>query len=243
MAKLNKRSIKREGSQTETRRERKPRASARPDILRVFARLVAERGYSDTSIANVADALGLSKGTIGFHFGSKEALLRSLTNSYMRRRLEEAFHVCARLSSPTEQLCGMIYALLAVIETTVNLAHTFRREFIRFKGHLADSGLRELRGSYFGLVHQIVRRGMVFGEFRKDDLQIVAMQVFGMCNYAWTWLRVDGERTIEEIAETFCSTLIAGLRAPGAEPLNGSGVQTIMRSAIEAVLSAPNRKL
>jgi AcrR family transcriptional regulator len=223
-------------------RERKARRSARPDILRVFARLVAEQGYSETSIANVADELTLSKGTIAFHFGSKEALLRSLIDSYMRRRLDEAYFICSRLSVPTEQLCGMIYALLAINRDDRDSTHTFLREFIRFKDRSANAGLRELRGSYFALVHEIVRRGMLFGDFRKDDSRMVTLQIFGMCNYAWTWLRVDGERSIEDIAETFCNTIISGLRATpaAADELN---IHDVMVKVIDVVLAAPDRSL
>lgn len=223
--------------------ERKPRPNAKADILRVFASLVAEKGYSEASIANVAEPLGLSKGTVAFHFGSKEAMLRSLTDSYMRRRLEEAFHVLSRLSTPTEQLCGMVYALLSVNRDDRDSARTFRREFIRFKNSTSDTGLRELRGSYFAIVHGIVRRGMESGDFRDQDSRIVTMQIFGMCNYAWTWLNLDGERSIEDIATTFCATLIGGLRNPGdaqAQPLE---LEQTMARAVEAVLSAPNRTL
>ena len=55
---------------------RSPRASSRDAILRVFAEHVADRGYADTSLADIATELDLSKGTIVHHFGSKETLLR-----------------------------------------------------------------------------------------------------------------------------------------------------------------------
>src|SRR5208282_6387102 len=44
------------------------RNNAREDILRVFAEMVARNGYAETSIGDVAAALGLSKGTVVYHF-------------------------------------------------------------------------------------------------------------------------------------------------------------------------------
>lgn len=38
---------------------------------------LAKRGYSDTTLANVADGAGLSRGIVNFHFESKEKLLVS----------------------------------------------------------------------------------------------------------------------------------------------------------------------
>ena len=62
---------------------RNARASA-ADILRCFTELVAERGYDEVSVRDVAEALEISKGTILHHFGTKEAMLEQMHNDYMR---------------------------------------------------------------------------------------------------------------------------------------------------------------
>ena len=46
--------------------------------------MVAERGYDEVSVRDVAEALDISKGTILHHFGSKESLLEQLHSDYMR---------------------------------------------------------------------------------------------------------------------------------------------------------------
>ena len=71
-------------------RARSPRASSRDAILRVFAEHVADRGYADTSLGDIAAELNLSKGTIVHHFGTKEALLREVHVAYFGRRFAEA---------------------------------------------------------------------------------------------------------------------------------------------------------
>ena len=40
------------------------RTSSKPEILRVFARHVADLGYDEVSLRMVAEELGISKGTI-----------------------------------------------------------------------------------------------------------------------------------------------------------------------------------
>jgi len=222
---------------------RKPRPNSKEAILRIFARLVADKGYGEASISNIADELGLSKGTVAFHFGSKEALFRLLVESYMDRRIAEAQFVCSRLSTVTEQLCGMIYALLALYRDDRDSTNSFLREFVRFRDRTGNERLRERRNQYFEIVHQIVRQGMDAGEFRKDDSRMVTFQIFGMCNYAWTWLRADGPRTIEEIATIYCSLVIAGLRNPSVNPPVQEPTKETMATVIEVVNAAPNRVL
>ena len=47
----------------------------REELTRVAARLFAERGYQGTSLADIADALGMQKPSLYHHIASKEDLL------------------------------------------------------------------------------------------------------------------------------------------------------------------------
>ena len=52
----------------------------RGEVVAAAARLFSERGYHGTSIQHLADALGLRKGSIYAHIGSKEDLLYDVVN-------------------------------------------------------------------------------------------------------------------------------------------------------------------
>lgn len=58
-------------------RERNPDRS-RSALLDAAERLFAERGYAATSLADVGDAAGLSRGAPGYFFGSKRELYRAV---------------------------------------------------------------------------------------------------------------------------------------------------------------------
>ena len=93
------------------------RNNARDDILRVFAEMVARNGYAETSIGDVAAALGLSKGTVVYHFNSKLELLEEVHLAYIRRGLAQAHHVLASLPTPLHRpsLSGRsVYAALLI---------------------------------------------------------------------------------------------------------------------------------
>src|SRR3954452_20104937 len=88
------------------------RKSRRADILRCFTEMVAERGYDEVSVRDVAEALDISKGTILHHFRSKESLLEELHSEYMRRRLGEARDLLDGTEDPTRQLQLIVYQLM-----------------------------------------------------------------------------------------------------------------------------------
>jgi TetR/AcrR family transcriptional repressor of bet genes len=70
---------------------------------------LAKRGYSDTTLANVADGAKLSRGIVNFHFESKEKLLVA-TLQYMAD--EYASHWNAALEKAAPSAAGRIWALV-----------------------------------------------------------------------------------------------------------------------------------
>lgn len=55
------------------------------NIITISAKLFAEKGYDKTSMQDIVDALGMSKGGIFHHFNSKEAIF----NAVMERQFEQ----------------------------------------------------------------------------------------------------------------------------------------------------------
>ena len=213
------------------------RKNARDDILRVFAEMVARNGYAETSIGDVARALGLSKGTVVYHFNSKLELLEEVHLAYIRRGLAQAHHVLASLSTPSSQLAGIVYAMLKAHRDDRAATITFLREIVRFTEGETKKAVAAPRDAYAMLVRGILRRGMESGEFRVDDPELLTFQVFSMCNYTWTWYRPDGRLSIEEVASSYIRTLLVGLATPSS--IDQDALDAVIDAAMAAVNSAP----
>lgn len=191
------------------------RKSRRGDILRCFTEMVAERGYDEVSVRDVAEALGISKGTILHHFRSKESLLEELHSEYMRRRLAEAGDFLAEFDDPVDQLQLIVYQLMLTQQDDRAATVAFAREIVRFAAEDVMSDVRAMRHQYSTLVADIIRRGVERGEFAEVDPSLAALQLFGMCNWSWTWFEPQGRWSARQIADDFCRTLIAGLTRQG----------------------------
>ena len=70
--------------------EEKARSARRSELTRVAARLFSERGYHGTSMQHLAEALGLQRGSLYAHIGSKEELLLDVVEEGAARFLERA---------------------------------------------------------------------------------------------------------------------------------------------------------
>ena len=59
-----------------------------------------------------------------------------------------------------------------------------------------------------------LRDGVADGEFVIDDVELTALSVLGMCNWAYQWFRPGGARSAADVAQPFLSTLLSGIAGP-----------------------------
>jgi AcrR family transcriptional regulator len=214
-----------------------PRKSKRGEILRCFTELVAERGYDEVSVRDVAEALGISKGTVLHHFRSKEAILEQINNDYMSRRLAEARDYLPELDDPVDELQAFICHLMLCQQDDRAATVAFSREILRSAEEPMMAEVRQLRDEFSAILVEILERGAKSGAFADLDPQLTAVQIFGMVNWAWTWFRPGGPKDAAEIAAQFSRTVIGGL-APG-ETREGAAAQRLTAAVGAAMRARP----
>lgn len=179
----------------------------RDEILETFTRHVAERGYNEANFSAVAAELGMSKGTIVHHYGTKDRLLAELHESYMRRRLHEAQLIVQRLKTPEEQLAGLLFSFVLYQMHDRSATVAFQREISRIAG---TEGSR-LRQEHLDVLRDVIRRGVGAGRFRDGDVAVRSLLIFGSAHWMWTWFRPDGKRPAEEIGAELVDMVLGGL--------------------------------
>ncbi|WP_420287900.1 TetR/AcrR family transcriptional regulator [Nocardioides sp. CPCC 206347] len=209
------------------------------DILDTFTRHIAEIGYDGVNFGLVANELGVSKGTIVHHFGSKDRILAALHESYMTRRLAELDYILAELDDPVEQVAAALHAFLLYHEVDRAATVAFQREVVRLAGQESMAKGADLRQTYFTRFRDVIQSGIDSGQFREVDPTVDALLLFGSAQWAWTWFHPDGERPIEAICSAFVdlalgSLLINRRRLPQLSDAQGKAARTV-RAAIAAV--------
>ena len=181
----------------------------RSELTRQAARLFAERGYHGTSIGDLAEAMGVQKGSLYAHIASKQDLLYATM-----REGADAFHagldeIPERLPA-TEKLRRALRAHLRVVSEQLDVATVFVREWRYLQGERRDEIVAERR-RYEERIRAIFREGRELGELRTDlDDGTAALLALSAANWAYTWLR-PGVDT-DELADRFYSLLVDGMR-------------------------------
>jgi AcrR family transcriptional regulator len=93
-------------------RVRLDRDERRRQIVESCAHLIATRGYSNTSLRDIASEVGISTGTLLHHFHSKEELLVETLLTVSDDFLEHVRSAIAETADPVEQLLNFIRAVL-----------------------------------------------------------------------------------------------------------------------------------
>ena len=186
----------------------------REDQVRAVAlRLFKEKGYHATSMRDIADEVGINKGSLYSYIKSKEDLLIPVFERAMGVLLGEIEQITADTSlTPTERLKQAIHAHVTAVADNLDVLTVYLSEWRQ----LATESLatnRMQREQYARLFHQILRDGVVAGEFRAMDTRIVMLGMIGMCNYLFRWYRPDGRLTPDQIADELIEMLMQGVRA------------------------------
>src|SRR6266516_1926848 len=136
----------------------------RNELARQAARLFAEKGYHGTSMGDLAQAMGVQKGSLYSHTGSKQELLYETM-----REGADAFHAALdaipESLPPTEKIRRALRAHLAVVAGQLDVATVFVREWRYLEGDRRDRFLGERR-RYEERFRALFREGRELGEFR-----------------------------------------------------------------------------
>ncbi len=184
-------------------------SARREELTRIAARLFAERGYQGTSLADLAEALGVQKPSLYHHIASKEDLLWEVAWDGA-----EAFHAALdgvpADAAAAERIRLALRAHLAVVSGQLDIATVFTREWRYLSEERRATFLAERR-RYEERIRELFRAGVEESQLRTDlDVATSALLFLSAANWAYTWLR-PGAPT-DELADRLYAALLDGMR-------------------------------
>ena len=190
-------------------------SSRRGELTRAAARLFAEKGYHGTSVGDLAEALGLQKGSLYTHIDSKADLLWEVC-----REGADAFHAAldgvGEDGPVLERIHAALRAHLRVVAEQLDIATVFVREWRYLEGERRERFLAERR-RYEDRVRALFREGRELGQLRSDlDDGTAALLTLSAANWAYTWLRPGSDT--DALADRFTALSLDGMRGYASRP-------------------------
>ena len=180
-------------------------------MLEAAAQLFATRGYTATTMQQVAAGCGVSKATLYHYVPDKHGLLAQIARGHVARLEGLALQVRSLKLQPQEHLEQLI---LRFMQAYASAAHQHRvlTEDVKFldeEDRLAVLGGQRRVVAAFAAAIAAVRPDL---QGRRLDKPL-AMLLFGMINWTFTWLRASGPLTHASLAPLVVELFLGGLSA------------------------------
>jgi AcrR family transcriptional regulator len=206
------------------RRRRRDHGSKREAVIRTAARAFDERGYHNTSLDDIAAALGVTKPTVYYYVPNKEQLLFECFLAGLEpiraalRRAESAG------GTGRERLREVIrdYAVAIASEYGWCMVRAEHQDL----GPALSGEVKALKTEIDRGIRKLLQAGIVDGSVAVEDPKLAAFAIAGALNWIAHWYRAGRSLSPEQVADAFVRLLENGL-APRASagPAARSGVR------------------
>jgi AcrR family transcriptional regulator len=167
-------------------------------ILEEAVRLFYERGFSGTTLDDIAGKLGVTKPFIYTHFRSKVELLEAICRPTIEMSLEAIAKAVQREGPASDRLFhGVVDFGKVVLQRQANIAVYFREEKNLSASGLAD--INALRKRFDRVLSELLEEGAAAGEFQIADIRVAALAIGGMVSWAYTWYQSGGRLSIDDV--------------------------------------------
>jgi AcrR family transcriptional regulator len=183
----------------------------RETILARAAELFARRGYTATSMNEVAEACRISKPALYHYVSDKHQLLAEIADAHIARLLALVAEVDLAKRAPEERLRCLIDAFLAAYAGS-QAEHRVLTEDVRF---LKPADRRRVLGGQrrvvaaFSEAIAAIRPELAGAHLDKP----LAMLLFGMMNWMFTWLQPKGRLSHADLAPVVADLFFGGVGA------------------------------
>ncbi len=181
------------------------------EIQTAAARLFGEKGFTASSVRDIAHAVGLGAASLYNHMGSKDELLSDICFRCAHSFLEGMKHIETNLHDPLDQIRELIRLHIHIALHDTSSVTVFNDEWRHLPEPQLTSFLR-LRRNYETSYLGIIRKGMKEGKLRPMDPDVMYQMILSSLR----WVHLGGKKktklTEDQLTEQITSVLIKGIQ-------------------------------
>lgn len=185
-------------------------------IIKSATRLFAAKGYHFTTMQDIANEAGMTKGGIYYYVQSKEEMLYSIHERFIDEGLKRMEQAEKSFSDPIDRFKALVKAHISIMHDFKDEIRVFF-ESMRWLDHDHQTKVIKKRDEYEGYFVRVIYEGARKGIFKNEDCKLKALQILGSLNWMYTWYRPNQGKTPEELANSFTSTFLEGLKVRGGD--------------------------
>ena len=191
---------------------KKNQRNTKSRIVSAAWKLFYEQGYEDTTVDEIVEESGTSKGSFYHYFEGKDALLSSLSYLFDEKYQELMENIDQNMDS-FDQLIYLNQELFTMIENSISLELLARL----YSSQLVTKGEKHLLDRdryYYKILKQIVKKGQEKGELRSDKSANELTKIYALCERAllYDWCICNGEYSLKSYAREMMPMFLEKLK-------------------------------
>jgi AcrR family transcriptional regulator len=156
----------------------KKKEMRKQEILQAAQKLICSKGYQFTTISDIIEEAGISRGTFYLYFQSYEAVFHELVDSFIEKIMRCIQSVKLEDGQPIQDLHSNIERIVDVLFANRDLTAILLKEAVAADKKV-DEKLNTLYSFLYRMVRGALRNGMKWGFLRSVDENIIAMAFVG----------------------------------------------------------------
>jgi len=180
-------------------------------ILEAAAELFRDKGYSATSMRDLAESVQLKASSLYNHISGKEEILKTICFQNAKVFHDELASIEASTMSVTEKVEQLVRFHIVMATEEVTSITSFNDEW----RHLTEPELgqfKELRKDYEHRFKGIIEAGIKEGTFKNIDPTILLHTVLSSIRWVYDWYRTGRPCTPDELAREITDIVLSGIK-------------------------------
>lgn len=180
-------------------------------IFETSMKLFAEKGYDATSVEEITATVGVAKGTLYYHFTSKEEIFNFLVEEGVKLLQNSVDIKTEKQTNYIDKIKAIVLIEVKIIFKYENLITILLSQF--WGQEKRNQTCQKYIYEYINKIEQIVKEGIEKGEIKQGDPKAIASEIYGLiCSGLVYKLRADKQVTILDLYKEFENTIIEGLK-------------------------------
>ncbi len=145
-------------------------------IFEASMKLFAEKGYDGTSVEEITATVGVAKGTLYYHFSSKEEIYNFLLEEGTKLLINNVDIKVSKVEKTIDKLRAIVLLQLRVMMKYESLITLYLSQVWGIQDR--NKTTQKYLNTYISKIQEIVEFGITNGELKKGDAEIIATEIF-----------------------------------------------------------------
>lgn len=179
-------------------------------IFETSMKLFAEKGYELTSIEEITATVGVAKGTLYYHFASKEEIFNFLVEEGIKLLQNSVDIKTSKYENYIDKIKAIVLIQIKIVDKYEEIITILLSQF--WGNEKRNQKCKEYIYRYINKIEQIVEEGIELGQIKKGEPKVIASEIYGLICSSLTYKLKDRENfKVMDVYHQFENTIIKGL--------------------------------